>query len=274
MGTMKSPASGSHVSARLKWFLRAELTRAERQLGTWTGDDDGTRVHEARKSIKKLRAGLRLAVKMLPKAKLRSMDVPLRSAAHWLGPLRDEEVLKQTVSSLKKGKEPVPTKAEPSPQRVPVLKARAALKRADRALRGMDWDSLDGAAWKAGLKRLYRRSRKAMQTAAASGGDDDLHRWRRRAKDFFYALGLLDGKEIPGGPAMLRKVKRLTEYLGDDHDLAFLEQSFSAEEQRAKFEALFRRAETKRRGLQAKALTLGQRTLREKAGEFRKRLGG
>jgi len=85
-----------------------------------------------------------------------------------------------------------------------------------------------------------------MKHADSSRGDDDLHAWRRRTKDFYYALGLLNPDEIPGGAAAFKEAEELCEHLGDDHDLAFFEQKFSSSRDRKAFPPLFRRAKKRR----------------------------
>ena len=80
---------------------------ASEQLGdalTGLRDPDGTdpvkAVHEARKSVKKSRAALRLARPALPKDAYRREDQALRDAGRSLSGARDADVLLETVDAL------------------------------------------------------------------------------------------------------------------------------------------------------------------------------
>ena len=95
-------ASSADLVARIKSFLADELQDARRALEGGSGRVSGEAVHEARKSIKKLRAVLRLVQKMADPKKVHSVATHLREAAHRLGPMRDAEVLRATVQSLRK----------------------------------------------------------------------------------------------------------------------------------------------------------------------------
>jgi CHAD domain-containing protein len=269
----KDQAPGPTVAARLKEFLRQELHAAKKTLETSPVKKGESSVPEARKAIKKLRAGVRLARKMFSEAKLRRLKSSLRAAAHLLGPLRDHEVLKVTVSSLSRAHEPVPEEKPDPPSRPPRLKAGEALRKAAVTLKNLSWTGIEPGAWKAGLKRLYRRGSDAMKEAGSNRGDDDLHKWRRRVKDFLYALELLKKEEIPGGASMLKRTRHLAQLLGEDHDLAFFEQRYSSSAGRKKLKIQFGRAKKRRRGLQKKAFRLGRWVFRRSPGALVSELG-
>jgi CHAD domain-containing protein len=73
-----------------------------------------------------------------------------------------------------------------------------------------------------GLRRIYRRGRKAMRRAQADPINENLHEWRKRVKDLWHAEQIVR----PAAPKKLKKrAKRahaLSDLLGDDHDLAQL----------------------------------------------------
>jgi hypothetical protein len=75
-----------------------------------------------------------------------------------------------------------------------------------------------------GLRRIYRGARTAGRDAFADDtlGSDTLHEFRKRVKDHWHALQLLE----PCWPELLSawaaEAKRLSELLGQDHDLALL----------------------------------------------------
>jgi len=106
------------VVCRLRSFLPAELRKARRQLAI--GNDPDRAVHEVRKSIKRLRAALRLAQELAPERTLEAVGTPLRKAAHALGPLRDHLVLGQTGKNVaQRDEEPPRLPPGPAGPRLP-----------------------------------------------------------------------------------------------------------------------------------------------------------
>jgi len=259
---------GHDLVTRLESFLPAELRRVQRSLATADRRNSGEPVHEARKGIKKLRAALRLARNMAPKKSLDAVGIPLREAAHALGPLRDHLVLKKTGKELAKRGEELPPEPE-GPETAPLLKrTRTELGRAAGGLRGLLRLGFDETGAEAGLRGLYRRAQKAMRTAGKNkkGSDEDLHAWRRRAKDLCYALGLIDAPV-----ECIEKLQRLTEFLGDDHDLASFAQTHRSAGVRRTHHRLFKRAGKRRGALQKKAFRLGRKAFHRGTTEFVRR---
>ncbi len=104
-----------------------------------------------------------------------------------------------------------------------------------------------------GLTHLYRQGRSRYRRAAHGRGDrtQTMHRWRKRVKDLRYAAQMLllaDGEQVPrpkrGGARrrwaqahkdstwlcrVERRSDRLGELLGDEHDLAVLEEYIRAQ---------------------------------------------
>jgi CHAD domain-containing protein len=264
--------ASEEVAVRVKSFLRETLDHAQKQLRGRPQQMVGEPVHEARKSIKQLRAVLRLAREMADKEKLESVATHLREAAHRLGPLRDAEVLRATIQGLKKRDEPAPPPMEIGDPRAVLRQTRAHLRQAATALRKLidsEWDT-DGL--KAGLRRLYKRSRHAMRQARKSESDDYLHLWRRRTKDLYYALKVLPGDG--GDRALIKKIEQITSHLGDDHDLAFLQQHVSSQAPGTSHHSLLRRARKRRGPLQKKAFKDGRRVLDQSAHAFARRILG
>ncbi len=127
-----------------------------------------------------------------------------------------------------------------------------------------------------GLKKTYRRGRKAMRLAYENPAAESFHEWRKRVKYHWYHARLL--RRI--WPRMM-KVQReaahhLSDLLGDDHDLAVLRQTildtparFGAAEDS---QALLGLIDRRRAQFQAEAWPLGQRLYAEKpqplAGRF------
>jgi CHAD domain-containing protein len=256
------------VTTRLKSSLRKKLRQAREQLKDPPTKIAGQPVHKARKSIKKLRALLRLARRMADKKRLRPVAAHLREAAHCLGPLRDAVVLRETVRGLKKREDPTPPPMEIGAPWGALHQARAQLRSADGAMRKLLASEWDTGGLEAGLRRLYKRSRNAMKRAAKSKSDDDLHTWRRRLKDLYYAR-----KVLPNGGrtrVLVKRIKLLTSHLGHDHDLAFLQQHVLSQVTGNTHDALLRRAAKRRKPLQKMTFKVGRDLLHREAKAFTK----
>ena len=72
-----------------------------------------------------------------------------------------------------------------------------------------------------GAKRGYRRARQEMENVAAEPEDLRFHAWRRRVKDHWYQMRLIEG--LNGrAHARVRQLNQLQTWLGDDHNLVVL----------------------------------------------------
>ncbi|MFW6163517.1 MAG: CHAD domain-containing protein, partial [Planctomycetota bacterium] len=78
-----------------------------------------------------------------------------------------------------------------------------------------------------GLKKTYRRARKAMDVAREDGGAEMLHEWRKRAKYHWYHMRLLRDVWRPVVETRRSQVKAVSSSLGDDHNLAVLRQTIA-----------------------------------------------
>jgi CHAD domain-containing protein len=132
-----------------------------------------------------------------------------------------------------------------------------------------------------GLKKTYKRGRKAMGKAYEEPSVEAFHDWRKRTKYLRYHLRLLR----PGWPKLLkaqdRAVKELQSLLGDDHDLAVLEGLLNrlrkdAPASGAEYEAeRVLRAEMRRQSdlLRQRARGLGEMVYAERPKGLKRRLG-
>ena len=87
-----------------------------------------------------------------------------------------------------------------------------------------EWDVHRGAwpAVKSGLRRSYKKGRKAMRATFDQRSDENLHEWRKRTKDMRYQLELLEPLKTRRIKPLAKRADKLSELLGDDHDLAVL----------------------------------------------------
>jgi CHAD domain-containing protein len=235
------------VDAETRRIALALIDHAIAQIdGAESGADEA--VHEVRKDCKKLRGLLRLVRPAAP-ALYKRENRTFRDAAAGLSMLRDAEAALETFDALiahfEANLDPEPL----LPLREGLEAHKAATAAAGRDLevqlgetRGLlraarervpEWDlpaeasASDDAGWSllgSGLRKTYRRGHRAMRQAYAEPGVAVFHEWRKRAKYLRYQVRLLR----PAWPHLLKplhqEVKRLGDWLGDDHDLAVLEQ--------------------------------------------------
>jgi len=225
----EGPATGvcRVISARA-----AQAAAAVRQAGE--AEDSATPVHEARKSLKKVRSGLRLLRSVIPDDERTKVNETCRGAASRLSGARDAEVKIATLNSVT-GSNPPPDGAG---DWLGELEEEAEGHRGELNPGSLAevHDAIDGVrrtflgrnpaagpetvAGNAG--RGYRRGRKAMKRAKESGEAEDFHDWRKRSKDLRYQLEIL-GPRLPEGFDRLRKeATDLADRLGDLHDLDVL----------------------------------------------------
>ncbi len=225
---------------------REELGGATTLLRDRFDDDPVEAVHEARKSLKKTRALLRLVRPGLGGRVYRRENGALRDAGRLISGARDADVLVETVERL----------AERYVGRIPAadfdglrdhLRAASIASQAgsagggridavdmlDAVVRRIDDWPLERCHRKtlaAGMERAYERGREAFAAADADPTIERLHDWRKRVKDLWYHQRLVS----PAWPEVLdaqaEEAHSLSEILGDDHDLAVLALLFEGED--------------------------------------------
>lgn len=275
----------------LRRCAREQLDRAIEQLTAGVREDPVTAVHDARKSLKKTRSLLRLSRRTIDRAERRRENAALRHAARMLSSARDAEVMLQAVDELSDrfaGQLPQKTfdairrrlEAERDPARQRLLESGLTDQVADelRSVRARveDW-TLRRGGWKAlepGLVRTYRRGRAGFERARREPEMANLHDWRKRTKDLWYHLRMLEGLSpgIVGGQA--GEAHALADLLGDDHDLAVLRRTLEthAGELAVDLDAVFGLVDHRREQLQAEAMIAGERLYAERPKAFAVRL--
>jgi hypothetical protein len=91
---------GEPVPDGVRRIVRGQLDMSIERLTDDTDEDLGTAVHETRKSLKRLRATVRLARDELGDEAYRRENVALRDAGARLGGARDSQVLLETLGAL------------------------------------------------------------------------------------------------------------------------------------------------------------------------------
>ena len=276
---------GERVPDGVRRITRGQLDMSTERLEGHTDENLGRAVHETRKSLKRLRATVRLARGEIGDEAYRHENVAFRDAGRRLGGARDSEVLLETLDALtERDPEAAPPARFERFKRTLVGQHGAAQRRLhqgaavtevlgelDRArARVGDWqleqEDLDALA--PGFKRIYRRGRRAYRSARQEPSTEDLHELRKRAKDLWYAAQIVR----PSAPKKMKRIARraheLSDLIGEDHDLALLAQR--ADERRDRFSdetaagELAALVERRRAELQREALDLARRLFRKK----------
>jgi CHAD domain-containing protein len=281
------------VPAGIKRIETEEIDAALEQLTKkMDAEHRDKAIHEARKSFKKLRAVVRLMRDEFGDELYARENITFRDAGRPLSDARDAKVLVDAFDSLLKHFQKELT-AEPfAPLRQLLVNRRALasqvltedtvqrviaemLAARERVsgwpLRHEGWDGLKPA-----LRRVYAAGREAFEEAYRHPAFETFHDWRKRAKDLWYATELLG----PIWPELMHpladQIHDLSDYLGDDHDLAVLRQTLQddpgAAPHREAADALAGLADARRLELQRAAKLLGDRIYADKPRAFMRRL--
>ena len=270
---------------------REQLDHAIDELSGGIQDDPARAVHSARKSIKKERSLLRLALGAVPSDQRRLANSALREAARELASARDAEVMTATVEQLSDrfaGQLPATTfdtirahlgsRGNGKPEAVVGESSRAEALETLRAVRLQvgGWELAEGG-WKAigsGLTRSYERGRRAFGRARASRASEDLHDLRKRVKDLWYQERLLAPAAGPTVRSHAKDAHRLADLLGDDHDLSLLRDELirSSTLLPVDLDATLALIDHRRDELQTEAIHIGARIYAESPKAFRRRM--
>ncbi|MEA2419024.1 MAG: hypothetical protein QOE60_1230, partial [Thermoleophilaceae bacterium] len=218
---------------------RAARGRIDHALDELRGKSDSSRedaVHEARKDMKKLRALLRLVRGELGDRVYRYENECFRDTARELAGVRDADVMLATLGELEERYGELPgagRRLRPALVAHRFRMSAGSLKPASKAAaqtlaeareRVEDWPlETDGfEAFEEGLGRVYRQGRRNFRAAQKLPSAERMHEWRKRVKDLWYHLSLLQEMWKPVMSSLADEAHELSDRLGDDHDLAVL----------------------------------------------------
>jgi CHAD domain-containing protein len=274
----------------IRRIARGQLDQAHAELSESPKRRLATAVHDTRKSLKRLRATVRLARGAIGDEIYRRENAAFRDIGQRLSGVRDASVLIETLDELEKvSGDDLPRGATATLRERLDDERKQALEslRADDAVVAAVVADLEKArtrtaAWmfevqgfealEPGLRRTYRRGRKAMRRARADHTDENLHEWRKRVKDLWHVEQIMR----PAAPKKTKKLAKrthaLSDLLGDDHDLAELR--LSVERHPHSFDdhagqvAQIAVIERRRNQLQRQAFALGQKLYRRSPKRF------
>jgi len=282
---------GETVIAGLKRVVSEQIESAVERL---SGKKEITRdeaIHSARKSIKKVRATLRLARRDMGES--RSEHARLRDTAARISEFRDAFAIIATFDALKKkyrGEAGVTKlgsirnglarrrrEASREEDTGPVVKAAAeALRKTSKRVAKWRLKSKGFAAIGPGLEETYSAGRRALAAARKDGSAEKLHQLRKRVKDHWYHVRLLEGLWAEMMDAYEKSLKDLEDWLGEDHNLTVLREKITAEPgfygKQQDIALAFDLISRYQKELREKALPLAERIYEEKPREFTRRM--
>jgi CHAD domain-containing protein len=247
--------------------------------------DRGEAVHNARKSLKRLRALLRSLRVAFPKKLFRAENRRIAAAGRKISPMRDVHVQLLTLGKLKAAAGPAGNQVRRQLlrrqscflRRIPSLRAtvRAMLEVSRQSLASRPLRKASAEDLASGLKRIYKQGREAFKTARASPTPGHLHEWRKKTKSLGYGLDLIQGLGPANLAGLIQLCDSLSEALGDNHDLFLVQRSLRREHRShpaRDFAPLTRRIGLKRAKQQKRAFKLGKQLYGEKPVGFEQRL--
>lgn len=205
-------------------------------------------IHQARKSLKRARAIVRLVRDPLGQANYREANVCYRDAARKVSALRDLAAMMETLEKISQRYRGQAVLRGIEACRADLIRLQqVALKafREDNLARAEavatlqnglatrpTWDQSDDSfAWiSSSLQRVYRRGRRAMQRCEQDPDTHELHQWRKRVKYLCHQLQVLHLCWPQLLDPVAEEFHRLSDFLGDDHDLAVLNQMIEEEQ--------------------------------------------
>lgn len=191
-----------------------------------------TKVHEARKALKKARAALRLSRPCLADD-ARRLERELALLGRSLGATRDRDVARATLTELT-GEEagfaevrarlaPARTGASVARSRDPSLRlAVASLTALEEKAKGLRVPITPEMLAKR-LKRAAKQARKAMFESLRTQDEERRHAWRKRVKAYAHGVRLLGKLATSVEGPDVKRLDALAETLGRERDLALVE---------------------------------------------------
>lgn len=267
-----------HIEDELTKLARQQLEKAAQALSTSAGSQFRIGVHEARKSLKKVRAVADFLTEAGAKLPRRDRQ-RLKAAARALSRVRDSSAIidtfdrvrrryprqlpEHTYGILRRGLVAARDRREARGRRDgAVTEAAERLEKTRQSTKKWASPSIKWSGLIAIVADSYRRSRRAMKRARMTGQSATLHRWRKEVKTLWYQLRL--ARPLTTGLApLIAQLDRLETELGDDHNLVVLGATLRGcrdlRSMRTEMRKIDRLAARMRQPLRRRAFALGRR---------------
>lgn len=273
-----------------KGFRRIAREQLDASLAELAGVDVGPRnVHECRKSLKRLRALVRLAADAIGDGTARRRAKALGEIAKLLSARRDQTVMLETIANLSGELSETVDALQPlkasltahAPNEPEILdfaiaqRARQLLVHEVKKFDRVTFNKRGFAALSGGLEASYRQGRKAFKYAYEEPTDENFHDLRKAVQWHWRQMSLLSKAWPDEFAVRVNAARELSQLLGDDHDLAMLVAAAShsrdmSDEQKDTAVAVCRQQQ---QILRATAEYRAKRLFAEKAAPFVARVG-
>ena len=237
-------------SGALVWHQSASITESIRstfseslehahEMVKFSPENPEKAVHSYRKTIRRLRALVKLLRDDLPSEAIRSIDTGLRSAVIPTSHLRDARVLLTALSGVpvaEGGKklrrvlqdhweaDLVKLSASGEETRV-LISSSMSLARLSGELDSSLPNEMSAEQLRMAIRRSYRRTRRAFHTATRVGEDAAIHRARKRIKELRYQLEWITTISKKRIERRRRTLSELAQDLGEVTDFLVLEEA-------------------------------------------------
>jgi CHAD domain-containing protein len=251
----------------------------------------GITVHEVRKHLKKLRAAMPLAIPEVGRDRHTREDRCVRRIGRLVSDLRDGQVRLQTLIQLSDE-----TAKGPHDSPFPRIEELLSLERESFSAAFAGWQKqaipqlervetrllkwpLEGLTWKqvyGAVGKIYKRGQRRLAKTINDPDPENFHAWRKRVKDLWYQLRILQPLNRVVLTEMAHDAEVLGELLVHEHDLNFLwarlEKESSDEALRNELAQVEKLIRKRGKRLRTNALELGRRFYAEPANAFAKRI--
>ena len=224
---------GEPIGKELKTIAQLHLEKA---LGELSGNNVSPEpVHEARTSIKKVRAVIQLTSPALGSVRRNLISELLHDAAIRLAPLRDSEVQVQTLdhileadgltpedfSSLRSGLADIAKQRRVNDVRQ-IPRVRRFLEEGLRAVDSWPLEPLQGKDVNRRVRRIYRRGRSLLELCQISDDADEFHAFRKTVKQLWYSIRITSRFWPEEGADLIQELGLMGELAGKERDFTLL----------------------------------------------------
>jgi CHAD domain-containing protein len=279
---------GESIPEGIRRIVHEEIDSAISELAHTAGKQRDEGIHEARKSIKKIRGLLRLVRPELGRV-YRTENTRLGNVGRKLSEIRDATTIievfdgllakhqnklqKNTLAPIRKALEASKRETEQHAGIGDTVKrATAALRTLQKRVKAWPLKQDGFPALAPGLEERYRRGRRAMAVAQKDGRAENYHEWRKRVKDHWYHVRLLESLWTEAMQAREHSLHDLETWLGDDHNLVVLCAKLKDEPQKYGDDKTVRLflalLEQEQKELREKSVSLGERIYERKPRRF------
>lgn len=271
-------------------FARITTEQIDRVLRDLTASKNGdVAVHESRKSLKRTRALLRLVRPGIGESAFKSNNAALRDIAQSFSADRDRHVLSGVASKCAtqlgaRFAKPFTAvqstldemRTDPSAHAEARDRAIAALADARKSLQKLSPKPNSFDLLHDGLQDCYRRGRRQLKRAFAHPTDEGFHDLRKSVQQHWRHMQVLQRAWPDMFVARVAAARRLSQILGDDHDLAvfktYVDAMAAAKISEAARRAIVHHCEGEQSKLRRLAQPLVQQLFAEKSGQFSRRI--